>query len=601
MPTTNDRDLVSVKILVEGSPIDDVFEITEVQVYKAVNCVAAAQVRLIDGSPAKEDFKLSSSDTFVPGKNIEIQAAFGRETKSIFKGVITAQNIRAMSQSSSELRLECKDKAIKMTIGSKNRVFTDATDSDALKKVIGENGLDADVSSTSNTFPQIVQYHSTDWDFTMARAETNGMVVVNTGNKVSVRVPSSGSSIGKFTFGMDIMEMNLNLDASTQLGAIEAQAWDYKTQANIQSSASDPTVPKQGNLSGKKLSKVTAPSTFQLQSTVPLTSEDLKTWADARLLKSRLAKVRGDVKLFGHANFEPDSIIELAGLGSRFDGDAYVAAVEHHISGGNWWSTLNIGLDPSWYAAEHDLTATAAAALLPGIRGVQNGVVKKITEDPASEDRIQVEVPMFATADGPGLVWARWLQPYATSGAGQFFMPEIGDEVALGFFDADPRYPVILGSLYSSGRAPAYEPAEENPIKAIVTKSQLKIEFDDENKVTKISTPGGNSIILTDQDQGITIEDQNANKIELTPSGISLQSPSDININADGQVAISGTSGVTISSEATTSISAEASLSMSGLEVSISGEASMSASGGGEMSLSAEGEMALSAAMIMIN
>lgn len=601
MATPRDRDLVSLKILIDGSPIEDVFEVTEVQVYKAVNHVAAAQVRLIDGSPAKEDFKLSSSDTFLPGKNIEIQAAFGLETKSIFKGVITAQNIRAMSHSGSELSLECKDKAIKMTIGSKNRVFTDSTDSDALTKVIGDNGLDADVSSTSNSFPQIVQYYSTDWDFTMARAETNGMVVVNTDNRVTVRAPGSGSSIGKFTFGLDIIEMNLKLDASTQLSAVDAQAWDYKTQANVQSSASAPSVPDQGNLSGQKLSEVAAPSTFQLQSTVPLTTEDLKTWADARLLKSRLAKVRGDVKLFGQADFEPDSLIELAGLGSRFDGDAYVAAVEHHISDGNWWSTLHIGLDPSWYAKVHDLTATAAAALLPGIRGVQNGVVKKITEDPASEDRVQVEVPMFATADGPGLVWARWLQPYATSGAGQFFMPEIGDEVALGFFDADPRYPVILGSLYSSGRAPAYEPAEENPIKAIVTKNQLKIEFNDEKKVMTINTPGGNTIVLTDEDQGINIIDQNSNKIELGPEGISMESPGNISIKADGEVQITGTAGVTVSSEATTSISAEASLSMSGLEVNISGEAALSASGGAEMSLSAEAEMSLNAAMIMIN
>lgn len=601
MASPKDRDLVSVKLIVEGSPVEDIFEISEVQVYKTVNRIAAAQVRLIDGSAAKEDFKLSSSDTFVPGNSIEIQVAFGLKTKSIFKGVITAQNVRMMTMRGPELRLECRDKAVKMTIGSKNRVFTDSTDSDALTKVIGDNGVAADVSSTSNTFPQIVQYYSTDWDFTMARAETNGMVIVNTDNKVSVRAPAAGSSIGKYTFGIDIVEMNLKMDASTQLGAVEAQAWDYKTQANVQSSASDPSVPDQGNLSGKKLSEVAAPSTFQLQSTVPLTSEDLKTWADARLLKSRLAKIRGTLKLFGDTAFEPDTLIELSGLGGRFDGTTYVAGVDHHVSGGNWWSTLEIGLKPSWYAKEHDISATPAAALLPGIRGVQNGVVKKITEDPASEDRIQVEVPMFTTADGPGLVWARWLQPYATSGAGQFFMPEIGDEVVLGFLDADPRYPVILGSLYSSGRAPAYEPAEENPIKAIVTKNQLKIEFDDEKKVTTISTPGGNKIILTDEDQGITIEDQNSNKIELAPAGITMQSPGNISIKADGEVEISGTAGVTVSSEATASISAEASLSMSGLEVSISGEAAMSASGGGEMSLSAEGEMSLTAAMIMIN
>ena len=601
MAGTKDRDLVSIKVIVDGSPVKDIYEISEIRVFKAVNRVASAQVRLIDGSAAEEDFKLSASDTFVPGKSIELQVGFGLDTKSIFKGVITAQNIRTTFGRGPELRLECRDKAMKMTIGAKNRVFTDSTDSDALSKIIGDNGVAAEVSSTSNEFPQIVQYYATDWDFTMARAETNGMIIVNTDNKVSVKVPGQGASVGKFTFGQEIVEMNLNMDASNQLGAVEALAWDYKSQATVDSSASDPSVPDQGNISGKKLSEVTAPATFQLQSTTPLSSEDLKTWADARLLKSRLAKIRGTLKLFGQADFEPDCLVELAGLGTRFDGTAYVGAVEHLISAGNWWSTLEIGLNPNWYAKAHDITATSAAALLPGIRGLQNAVVKQINEDPASEDRIQVEVPMFKTADGPGLVWARWTQPYATSGAGQFFMPEVGDEVVLGFLDQDPRYPVILGSLYSSGRAPAYEPAAENPIKAIVTKNQLKIEFDDQNKVMTISTPGGNKIVLTDEDQGINIEDQNSNKIALSPSGINMKSPANIEIEADGEVSISGTAGVTISSEATASISAEASLSMSGLEVSISGETALSASGGAEMSLSAEGMMSLTGALININ
>jgi Rhs element Vgr protein len=602
MANSKNKDLVSIKVIIDGSPIDEVYDISDIQVSKAVNRIAIAHITLIDGSVADEDFSLSSSDNFVPGNKIEIQVGFGLKTKSIFQGIITAQNIRMVSHYGSKLHLECRDTAIKMAIGAKNRVFTDSTDNDALTKIIEDNGVTAEVSSTSSSFPQIVQYYSTDWDFTMARAEANGMIVLNMDNKVTIKAPTAdGNALGKFTFGQEIVEMNLKLDASTQLETVEAQSWDYKTQANLQSSASAPSVVDQGNLSGSTLAKVAAPSSFQLQSTGPLTADELKTWADASLLKSRLAKVQGDVKLFGQADFVPDQILEFAGLGTRFNGSAYVSAVEHHISGGNWWSTLSIGLNPTWFAKANDITATAASALLPGIRGLQNAVVKQINNDPASEIRVQVEVPMLKSADGENLIWARWLQPYATSGAGQFFMPEIGDEVALGFLNEDPRYPVILGSLYSSQNAPPYQPAEENPIKAIVTKNQLKVAFDDQNKVITISTPGGNTIMLTDEDQGINIVDQNENKIMLSPSGISMQSPADIEIKADGQVSITGTAGVTVSSEAEASISAEATLNISGLEVSISAETSLSASGEAEASITAGGELSLTGAMIMIN
>ncbi|MGH1436609.1 MAG: type VI secretion system tip protein VgrG, partial [Lewinella sp.] len=155
--------------------------------------------------------------------------------------------------------------------------------------------------------------------------------------------------------------------------------------------------------------------------------------------------------------------------------------------------------------------------------------------------------------------------------------------------------------LYSSEHAPPYEPTEENPIKAIVTKNQLKVEFDDQNKVITISTPGGNIITLTDKDEGINIVDQNQNKILLSSSGISMQSPADIEIKADGQVSITGTAGVTVSSEAEASISAEATLNISGLEVSISAETALSASGEAEASITAGGELSLTGAMIMIN
>lgn len=602
MANSENKDLVSIKVIIDGSPIDEVYDISDIQVSKAVNRIAIAHITLIDGSVADEEFSLSSSDNFVPGKKVEIQAGFGLKTKSIFQGIITAQNIRMVSHCGAKLHLECRDTAIKMAIGAKNRVFTDSTDSDALTKIIEDNDLTANVSSTSNSFPQIVQYNSTDWDFTMARAETNGMIVLNMDNKVTIKAPTAdGDALGKFIFGQDFIEMNLKLDASTQLGAVDAQSWDYKTQTNLQSSASDPNVVDQGNLSGSTLAEVAAPSSFQLQSTAPLTDEELKTWADASLLKSRLAKVQGDVKLFGQADFVPDQIIKLSGLGTRFNGDAYVSAVEHHISDGNWWSTLSIGLNPAWFAKTNDITASAASGLLPGIRGLQNAVVKQINNDPASETRVQVEVPMLKATGGGNLIWARWLQPYATSGTGQFFMPEIGDEVALGFLNEDPRYPVILGSLYSSKHAPPYEPTAENSIKAIVTKSQLKVEFDDQNKVITINTPGGNTITLTDQDQGINIIDQNENKIMLSPTGISMQSPADIEIKADGQVSISGTAGVTVSSEAEASISAEAGLSVSGLEVSISAETSLNASGEAEASITAGGELSLTGAMIMIN
>ncbi len=600
--TTEDKSLVSFKILIEGNAISESYDIYEIKAFKQVNRIAAAKIKLLDGSVANESFKLSNGDEFIPGKEIEIQAGFGLNTQSIYKGIIVSQSIQYKSHSGSMLIVECRDKAVKMTIGQNNGVFETSTDSDVMTTLAGNHGLSADITSTSNTFSQIIQYYATDWDFLLSRAEVNGMVAVASDNQLTVAVPKvDGSPVATLTFGNDIFEFDTQMDARTQLSGVEASAWDFKNQALVNATASDPSVPDQGNITGSTLSSVVNENNFQLFSTANLEEGALKSWADAQLLKSRLAKIRGEIKAYGNADFAPNTVIKLEGMGDRYNGTAYVSGVVHEICDGNWWSYITIGLAPEWFAKEVEVTARPASALLPGIRGLQNGTVKQIYEDPNGETRIEVDVPIFKNSADNSSVWARWVQPYATSGAGQFFMPEVGDEVVIGFLNEDPRFPVVMGSLYSSQNAPPYTPAEENPIKAIVTKAQLKIEFDDQNKVLTITTPGENKIIFSDQDQGITIQDQNENKIEMNSEGISLTSPSDIKLTADGSVTISGTAGVTVSSEATATVSAEASLSLSGLDVSISGETGFSASGGAEASLSAGGELTISGAMVMIN
>ena len=570
------------------------------KVFKQINKIASARVILLDSSRGIESNKLREEEAFIPGKKIEIQAGYDLKTESIFKGIITAQNIQFRSNTGT-LVLECKDESIKMTGSKNNSVFTNSTDSDAFKKIISNHGLYSDIKSTTNILPQIIQYNATDWDFLLTRAEVNGMIVIATDNKLKITTPiATGSPIETLTFGEDVLEFDAKMDALSQLSGVEATAWSSKNQALVNASASNPSIPNQGNIAGSTLSSVVNSKASTLLTTANLEEEELKSWADSHLLKSRLSKITGEIKIIGNSKIEPNVIVKLDGFGSRFNGSAFVSGVTHEICNGEWISYVNIGLDSEWFAREVEVSARPASALLPGIRGLQNGIVKQIFKDQKNEFQIEVEVPIFKNS-GSSNVWARWTQPYASSGAGQFFMPEVGDEVVLGFLNEDPRFPIVLGSLYSNEKPTPYNPTEGNPKKAIVTKNQLKIEFDDESKILTITTPGENKVILNDEEECITIQDMNANIITMDSEGISLNSPRDINLTAEGSVTISGKEGVTISSEATATISADASLSLSGLEISISAETSLAASGGAEASLTAGGEVTVTGAMVMIN
>ena len=203
-----------------------------------------------------------------------------------------------------------------------------------------------------------------------------------------------------------------------------------------------------------------------------------------------------------------------------------------------------------------------------------------------------MDVPVIAPS-GDG-IWARLAQFYATSSQkGAFFLPEVGDEVVLGFLNDDPRYPVILGMLYSSKNAPPYTADQKNSIKAIVTKNDLKLEFDDDQKVLTAQTPGGNKMILSDKDKSITIQDQNGNKIEMAAAGITISSAKDITLKATGKIAVQANLDIGI--KATTDLNLE------GLNVNGKAQLAFSAQGTATAELKSTGNTSVKGLMVMIN
>ena len=229
--------------------------------------------------------------------------------------------------------------------------------------------------------------------------------------------------------------------------------------------------------------------------------------------------------------------------------------------------------------------------MLPGVDGLQIGVVMKLDEDPDGQNKIQVSVPVLqAETEG---VWARLANFYASSGFGSFFIPEIGDEVVLGYFNGDPSYPVILGSLYSSSLKPPNELTADNFIKAIVTKSLMKVEFDDDKKIITIVTPGENKIVISDEDTSILLEDQNGNKVELGPDGILLDSPKDIKITAKGKITLDAVGEIGITSKAD--------VKLAGMNINNAAQVGFVAKGNATAEISASGQTTVKGAMVMIN
>lgn len=583
-------------IKVAGSAIPDTYQVQNIQIEQAINRISTAVVTFVDGDPSAESFAISASATFVPGAEITIELGYESKNTVVFSGIVTKQTIRVSHSDGPLLAVECKDKAIKMTVGRKSAGFSKTTDSKVITTLIGNAaGVTANVTSTSAQLEELVQYYTTDWDFMLARAEVNSMVVSTINNKLSVFDPStSTASVFTITYGVNLYTFDADLDAVSQLPKVTASAWDYGTQQLINASASN-SLAGPGNLSSKKLAEVLGLTEFDLQTTGSETKDDLTAWAKAQMLKSELAKITGEASFQGNADVVPGKYVTLAGLGARFNGDHFVSAVRHLVSEDeNWITEIEIGLSANWFVEEHQVVAPPAAGLLPGIQGLYNATVLKIDSDPDNEYRIQVEVALF-NDKGTGL-WARLANFYSTNGFGVFFLPEVGDEVILGFLNQDPRYPVILGSVYSKKNKPfsIFTPNAKNSIKGIVTKAELQIEFDDGNTALSLITKNKNTIVLDDKNKQIKISDQNNNVITMSSSGIEIKSPKNITLEADQTVTIKGTNGVNIQASGGT-------VATKGMNITETADTQYSAKGNATASVQGGAELTLKAAMVMIN
>lgn len=542
IPTQAATDLPTFTILVEGEDIGGLHGVLGLVVSKAVNTIPKARLLLADGDVASGDFELSSGDLFLPGKEVEIRGGYHNVEDTLFRGIIIRHGIRADEGRNPFLQIDMRDVAVRMTVGRKNRYFEAVKDSEIIEELVAAYGLEKEVEETGVEHREMVQYYTTDWDFMISRAEVNSRLIFVDDGKITVREPDlQKEPLLNLALGHNVIAFEAEMDARDQYPKTTSKTWDYTGQEVIEEEAEDPGLSEQGNLSGQDLSAVVELDHWLQQHGGRVEDRELKAWSDSRMLKSRMAKVRGRVKITGFSDIRPGDMIRLEEFGERFNGPAFVSSVNHHQSKDSaWYTEIGFGLDPEWFINRfEDIVARQASGLLPPIHGLQVGVVTNIDEDPDGEDRIKVRLPVVDPQHEG--IWARMAAVDAGENRGWVFRPEIEDEVIVGFINDDPRDAVILGMLHSSSKPSPIPAEEENGEKGLVTRSGLKLMFDDEKRSVVVETPNGNRWVLSDEDGHIEVGDENGNKLKLDQSGISIESAGDLTLKASGDVVIEGT------------------------------------------------------------
>lgn len=535
---TRETHLATFTIVAGGTPLDGQYSIVSIEVRREANRIPKATIVLIDGDPSAQTFAISEEDTLIPGADVEIRGGYSSEESTLFIGVITRHRIEIAPDGGHRLVVEIRDPVFRLSQGRRSRNFTDLTDADVMEQIISLHpGLTPQVEATTQSHPQIVQHQVSDWDFLVIRAEMNDCDVIAIDGTVNIAPPTQvGAAVASAIFGQGLFAAELELDAETQLAGVETGGWDTANQELTLTDTDDAATPGPGDISGREMATGV---TTALRHPGARDQSTLDRWAGAEMGRQRRAAIRGRLKVQGTEVLVPGVLIELEGMGSRFNGLAYVSGIRHRFRGGDWRTEVLIGSDPRRHADKFEVAAPAAGGALPPVPGLQIGVVAALEADPLGEDRIQIQIATISETDG--LVWARQAVLDAGDGRGTAFRPEIGDEVIVGFLDGDPRDPIILGAVHSSAKPTPIPGADDNHEKAIVTRSGSRLHFNDDTVVVTIDTPGGNKIVLSEDEGAILVEDENGNTVTLNSDGIALDSRGDIEVTAAGDVKIEGT------------------------------------------------------------
>jgi type VI secretion system secreted protein VgrG len=447
--------------------------------------------------------------------------------------------------------------------------------------------------SYSEQIPYCVQYRETSLEFLQRLAARYGEWMYYNGKELVFGPASTNTE--DLMLGMDLHTLDFSLNMKAP--GFKYLTYDYMNAKSVETATDKSTGKNQLNETGKY---VFDQSRDQFNAAVVQNYPHLNVQSQGyvkdqkravEIEASAIALSMSTIEATGESlNLVPGVKIKVTALKAELAGEVdygeyLVTSIEHHCD-----NLLNYENHFTAVPSEASVPVYADPEAIPHSEN-QSAVVKD-NKDPEKMGRVRVN--FFWQEKNQMSPWIRAVNPYSANERGFYFIPEIDDEVLVGFEGGDAEKPFVMGSMYHGKNKPnASWPDADNSFKGILTKSKLKIEFDDKKKQTTIETPAGNKAVLSDDGKSIILHDQNQNKVEMTTSGISLESMKDIKITSKSKITIDGTAGVDITSTADAKIT--------GLNVNLNANVGFKAQGNATAEISAAGQTTVKGALVMIN
>lgn len=184
--------------------------------------------------------------------------------------------------------------------------------------------------------------------------------------------------------------------------------------------------------------------------------------------------------------------------------------------------------------------------------GVATAVVTE-NRDPQGLCRVQLRYPWHERPQEG--YWARLAVPMAGAARGMVLIPEVGEEVLVGFERGDLRYPYVLGALWNGKeRPPVTNDDGRNDKRVLVSRKKHSLSFDDGDPgVVELAHENGALLRLSDDD--IVLRDKQGNRVKIDNStgAVSIESSGALEIRA-AAITIEASGALTLKAGATLTV-----------------------------------------------
>lgn len=525
-----------------------------------------------------ETARWANDSTFSPGKPIQMDAGYRDSLTPIFHGEVTAVEMDFSAMGVPTLIVRCLDKSHRLHRGRQSRSFVQVKDSDLVRQLAGEAGLNAKgVDATGDVHDWVFQNNQSNWDFLQERAGRNGfrLFVQGDGDLYFQKVKDPEGATVTLEWGATLRSFRPRLNGGHQVSQVTVKGWDRKTKQAIIGQKSSPNgAPSIGE--SKKAQQAGAGFSATGGAKMVVVDKPVFSQSEADGLAQSVFDdiageyVEADGLCYGDPQLKAGTTVEIKGAGSRFNGQYHVSSTTHSYTAAEGYTTqfAITGKRPGNLLSLLGDEGNASRAEMGG--NIVIGIVTDNKDPDHSLGRVKVKYPW--NTDDHASDWAPVASPMAGPGRGFFFLPEINDEVLVAFEHGDVRRPYVIGSLWNGKDKPVEKNSEavaggkvnRRTLKTrightlllddtddkgemnLTTKYGHTLTLNDKDNKVEARTKDGHTITLDEKNNRIVVEDGKGQKITIDTAAqsIKMECNGNFDVDAKGKVTIKGALGM---------------------------------------------------------